>query len=280
MKVQTKLACPVCSGPLLKTEKTYSCTLGHSYDIASEGYVYLLPPNKKHSRDPGDCREMVAARRRFLEAGYYRLFSEKLNQLVLEHLQTEHPAVLDAGCGEGYYTGRLHRALTEGGGAPEVIGFDISKAAVKAAAKRNQEILFAVASSFQIPVINGGMDCVVNVFAPIVPGELNRVLKPGGILLLAIPGERHLYGLKEILYDEPYENEHRKTEYPGFHFLGRTSVLGEITVEGAQAVRDLFAMTPYFWKTPKEGSKRLEHTGRLRTPIQFEFLIYRKVGEA
>ncbi len=273
-------ACPVCGRPLARSEKVYACAAGHSYDIASEGYVYLLPPNKKHSRAPGDDRRMVAARRRFLEAGYYRVFSDALNRLAEKYLPAGPCAVLDAGCGEGYYTGRLRDFLAARGRSAELYGFDISKSAVRAAAKRHPGISFAVASAFGIPFLSGAADLALNVFAPIVPAELNRVLKPGGALVLAVPGPRHLYGLKEILYDAPYENVRKDIPYPGFRFLGRLPVEGELATADRAAMRDLFAMTPYCWKTPREGEKRLEGTGFLRTEIQFDFLVYRKAEEA
>lgn len=272
-------ACPVCGDPLLRGKKTVRCPNGHSYDIAREGYVYLLPPNKRHSADPGDDKGMISARRRFLEAGYYEIFSDRLNSLVSGAVETEAPVILDAGCGEGYYTGRLRAFLLGNGGTPELYGFDISKSAVRAAAKRYREIPFAVASMFGIPVLSGCADCVTDVFAPIVPGELLRVLRPGGLLVLAVPGERHLYGLKELLYDAPYENERRETEYPGFRFLDRTEVRGKLELKSAQAVSDLFAMTPYFRKTPKEGCERLRRAGALSTEIGFDFLRYRKVAD-
>lgn len=272
-------ACPVCGAPLAREEKVCRCANGHSYDIAKEGYVYLLPPNKRHSADPGDSREMIAARRRFLESGHYRIFSDRLNELVRDRAETDRPVLLDAGCGEGYYAGRLREFLLKNGRLPEQYGFDISKSAVRAAAKKYGGISFAVGSMFGIPVLSGAVDAVTDVFAPIVPGELLRILRPGGLLILAVPSERHLYGLKEILYDEPYENERRDTEYPGFDFLERVPVRGTAAVSGTQAVEDLFAMTPYFRKTPREGCERLARTRLLTTETGFDFLLYRKVGK-
>jgi Methylase involved in ubiquinone/menaquinone biosynthesis len=186
--------------------------------------------------------------------------------------------VLDAGCGEGYYTGRLSDSLSAQGFSPELYGFDISKFAVKAAAKAYKSIAFAVASCFAIPVADGSADCVVDVFAPLVEDEFLRVLRPGGVLILAVPGPRHLFGLKEILYDVPYENEYRETEYAGFSFIRRVAVQDTIHIAGAQTVQNLFAMTPYYWKTPVEGSRRLSETAVLDTEIEFDFLIYRKAG--
>ena len=269
--------CPICKEKLNKQEKTYACANGHSFDIAAEGYVHLLPPNKMHSKIPGDNKQMVASRRDFLAAGFYQPFSDQLNELVRECLHAKVPVVLDAGCGEGYYTGRLYDDLKTHGFSVEVYGFDISKFAVKAAAKRYRSINFAVGSSFDIPVGSNSADCVINVFAPIVGEELNRVLKPGGFLILAVPGVRHLFGLKQILYDAPYENEYRETEYDGFLFQKRVAVQNQIVIDGNQTIMNLFAMTPYYWKTPVEGSERLRKTDTLSTQIEFDFLIYQKL---
>ncbi len=269
-------ACPVCGESLERLEKAYSCANGHSYDIAAEGYVYLLLPNKKHSKMPGDDKQMVVSRRCFLEAGYYQLFSDALNQLALRCLSEANPAVVDAGCGEGYYTGRLDAFLSAQGVHADLCGFDISKAAVKLAAKKYRSIQFAVGSMFGIPVQTSSSNLLTNVFAPIVPEEFERVVKPGGAMILAVPGERHLYGLKKILYDEPYENEHRETEYPGFKFLERVPVRGVISTDDPQVMLDLFAMTPYYWKTPREGCERLAGTKHLETEIGFDFLLYRR----
>ena len=269
-------ACPVCGKPLSRGEKTYACPAGHSYDIASEGYVYLLPPNKKHSAEPGDGKTMVASRRRFLEKGYYQVFSDALNRLAAEYLPPSPKAVLDAGCGEGYYTGRLEKSLEGGPPGADLYGFDISKYAVRLAAKKYPGIFFAVGSTFHIPFLSGAADLAFNIFAPIVASEFRRVLRPGGVLILAVPGPRHLYGLKEILYDVPYENVRKDIDYPGFRLLGRFPVKGEIVTSDRSAMRDLFAMTPYFWKTPRKGEERLEKADVLRTEIQFDFLVYRK----
>mgnify|MGYP000771390090 FL=1 len=102
--------CPLCGGALTRREGSYLCPAGHCFDIAREGYTYLLPVNRKHSRAPGDDKAMAAARHTFLEKGYYALLCEELCQLAVE-LTGDAPAVLDNGCGEGYYTAGIYRAL-------------------------------------------------------------------------------------------------------------------------------------------------------------------------
>ncbi len=270
-------SCPICNKQLYYTNCNHSvaCENGHSFDFAKEGYLYLLPPNKKHSHAPGDDREMVTARRRFLSAGYYQLFSDALNAASCRLLTNPVPVVLDAGCGEGYYTERLCAALQQSGRQPEIFGCDISKEAIRRAVKAAPDISFAVASSFSLPIPTASTDLLTDVFAPVVPEEFARVTKPGGYFLLAVPSTRHLFGLKEILYEKPYENEEKDTEYTGFQFLERIPVRGKLSLTG-QAVQDLFAMTPYFWKTPKEGSEKLKAVSNLQTEIGFDFLVYKR----
>lgn len=271
-------SCPICNKILYYTDSNHSvaCENGHCFDFAKEGYLYLLPPNKKHSKDPGDGREMVAARRRFLSAGHYRLFSDALNSIACKLLSCQSPVIVDAGCGEGYYTERLAAALQSAGEMSLLFGCDISKAAVRLAAKAAPDVSFAVASSFSLPLPTACADLLVDVFAPVVPEEFCRTVKPGGYFILAVPSARHLFSLKEILYDSPYENEERDTEYPGFRFTERIPVRGTLHLTG-QDVQDLFAMTPYFWKTPKEGSEKLKSVPELTTEIGFDFLVYERI---
>jgi len=157
-----------------------------------------------------------------------------------------------------------------------VTGVDISKFAVKAAAGKYKGIDFAVASLFHIPCARESVDVLTDVFAPIVPEEFLRVLKPGGVMILAVPGARHLWGMKEVLYTAPYENEEHDTAYEGFEYLGRESVQREIVVEGRENIEALFSMTPYYWKTDVAGGERLRALDTLKTEIKFDFLIYRK----
>lgn len=271
--------CPKCKQLLTKKDSVYVCPDGHSYDRAREGYVHLLPVQKMNSKVPGDSKEMVAARRNFLESGGYEAFREKLAELVLEAVgENCTPVLLDAGCGEGYYLRGVAEKLKENGKTPVLYGFDISKFAVKAAAKWQKDGDFAVASIFDIPVTDGAVDCLINVFAPMVEQEFARVLKPGGTMIFAVPGVRHLFGLKEILYENPYENEHKETDYDGFTFVKRVSVSGELHLTEQAQIQNLFAMTPYYWKTPIEGSRALAATETLDTEIEFHFLVYKKEG--
>ena len=152
--------CPVCGGPLERGEHTYRCEKGHSYDIAREGYTYLLPPNQKHSAAPGDDKGMAAARREFLSKGYYQPLLDTLCREILARTG-DAPVILDTGCGEGYYTAGVYRALLEAGKSPRMAGIDISKFILRYAAKREKGVEFAVASSYRLPVADGSVDILL-----------------------------------------------------------------------------------------------------------------------
>lgn len=266
--------CPFCKNSLIKEEKQFICPLGHSFDIAKEGYIHLLPVNKMHSKIPGDTKEMVLSRRRFLQSGYYDIFSDKLNEIVISYA-SDNMRILDAGCGEGFYTHRLKESLSDYKNT-SVSAFDISKTAVKYASKHDKDISFAVASVFDIPVSDNSIDILVNIFAPFADSEFLRVLKKGGYLIYAVPSSDHLYGLKAITYESPYYNEVRNTEYDGFEEIRRIPVRDNIVIDNNKLIVDLFTMTPYYFKTSEAGRQKIRACQCLKTPIGFDFLIYRK----
>ena len=284
------LSCPVCGAPVSVTAdgRSLSCTAivsprnphgrAHLFDGAAGGYLPLAP---RHSGG-GDSKEAVRARTAFLNHGYYAPAAEALTALVCEF--TPHGGtVLDAGCGEGYYSNRIARA-----GYP-TLGVDLSKFAVDAAAKAarayrlsagdRSSTLYAVGSVFELPVASDSFDTVTNVFAPCAPVEYGRILKKGGHLIVVGAGERHLFGLKELIYDDPYLNDPRRdlpAEGDGFTLVATRNATFSITVEDPTHIAALFSMTPYYWRTSRDGRDRLESATRLETEVSFDFHIYRK----
>ena len=118
--------CPLCGGALTRQAGSLRCPAGHCFDMAREGYTYLLPVNRRHSKSPGDDKTMAAARSAFLGKGWYAPLRDALCKLSVS-LTGDTPAVLDTGCGEGYYTAGVYHALLDAGKAPTVAGTDISK---------------------------------------------------------------------------------------------------------------------------------------------------------
>ena len=183
--------------------------------------------------------------------------------------------LLDAGCGEGWYDRCIAQAFAEKSSRVQLAGFDIAKPAVRLAAKALPTAQYAVASSFSQPVRTGWADLLLNCFSPFAQEEFLRVLRPGGRMIYVVPGAEHLYQMKAVLYEKPYKNPVQQIAYAGFRAIGKREVSGRITVPQDQ-LEALFAMTPYYWKTPRGGAERLAALPELETEISFRFLLLEK----
>lgn len=265
------LKCPICSAELRVTEDSKSAVcLGvrrHCFDFSSQGYLSL-------SGGGGDSKEAVAARHSFLWQGYYQEAAEAICQTVKKYL-THNSVIIDAGCGEGYYTSRLAAI------ADISLGFDLSKHGCAAGAKQARRdglnnLLYATASVFELPVRDGAADAVVNIFAPCAEREYARVLRDGGYLFVVGAGKDHLMGLKRVLYDEVYENAERADLPQTMTRVETVTVSYEITVEGKDNIDALFSMTPYYWRTSESDKQKLAALDRLTTIIEFEINVYKK----
>ena len=285
--MESLLRCPLCAQPLDRQDTRYLCPRGHSFDRAAAGYVHLLPANKLHSKDPGDDKAMAAARNRFLSGGYYDPLRDALTRLALAYAP-DRAQILDAGCGEGYYSAALFQALLQAGKHPRMAGVDLSKHALRRAAKRQGSIEFAVASVYDLPVADQQIDLLVNCAGMGISGAMEFTpdadarrlmevnVRPGGLYYYVVPGARHLWELKQVLYDTPYPNEEKETPYPGLSYQEIQAVDGTIHLPDTQAILDLFQMTPYFWKTPRQGALRLAGLPQLDTTISFRIHVFRK----
>lgn len=270
--------CPVCGEPLNRLQTAWRCAHGHSFDIASSGYVNLLPTNRRRAADPGDDAGMALARCRFLSGGYYQPLRDALERLAAARTG-EAVTLLDSGCGEGYYTAGIVRALREAGKRVDAAGIDLSKHALRRAAKREPAADFAVASAYCLPVRSGSVSLLVNCFSPLAPEEFRRVTMPGGAFLYVVPGAEHLWELKQLLYENPYRNREQRVEYPGFSLRAVERVEGRMSLPDRQTIHDLFQMTPYFWKTPKEGAEWLSACDRLDCSYAFDIHVFQRTSE-
>lgn len=259
------LLCPVCGRGLQKTDRAYRCEGAHSFDIARGGYVNLMagkPPAV------GDNREMIDARHRALESGIYAPLCAALREAAAERAEG---VFLDVGCGEGYYTEAMAEARRG-----ETVAIDISKDALKLSCRRLTGATLAVASAYHLPIADGSISLLSAIFAPMATEEFHRVLEDGGRLILAVPGSRHLFGMKEILYDTPYENEEQDTALTGFTLIEKQRVAFTFTLKTQGAIADLFRMTPYCYRTPRAGRERLAALDELTLAAEFYVLIYEK----
>ncbi len=265
-----EICCPICGAPLCAAQRCLKCAAGHSFDIAHQGYVNLLLPDQRHSRHPGDTKEMVAARRRFLRSGIYRPIALQM-QALLQSLP-QGAVVLDAGCGEGYYLSELLQAR------PDLCcyGIDISKDAVRYAAGAEKHAKWVAGSAAHLPFADGSFDAVLCMFAMVVPDEFARVLKPDGIFLNVTAGRSHLTGLKQIIYPEILEKSEMNHAFLGFSAPEQTHLAFDFSVEGREMVQDLLWMTPHVWRISKEGAARAAETTRLDDRAEVDFWRYRR----
>ena len=256
-----KLICPVCRAAMRRENKEAVCENGHRFDYAKSGYLNLL---LKQSRTHGDDAAMVRARTGFLESGAYEFLRDELRAISRE----KQPQVIaDLGCGEGYYTKALE--------AQEKYGFDMSKEALKHAAKNDRSTMYAVASIFHLPLPSDSCDMVLTCFAPAACAEISRIIRRDGIFVFVSPGKRHLFELKEVLYDSPYENRPPKPLDTDLVPLSQKEIREAFTCTG-DALMDLFQMTPYAWRTAEEGIRKLRSVPSLDITAEFIIRIYRK----
>lgn len=263
------LICPICGLQLNLTGRTWVCPQNHSFDMARQGYVNLLPVQRKHSLAPGDTREQVLSRRSFLDAGFYAPIAKALvEEGKALDLSGE---ILDVGCGEGYYSAWLAREL----GLP-LTGLDISKEAVRCAAAKYKDAAWLCATAAHIPVADGSAALVMSLFALTLPEEFRRVLIPGGYVFQVLAAEDHLLGLKGIIYDQLYHKpKESQPQLPGFRLVKSRPIRFSFTVEGPQ-VQNLLSMTPHVFRIGKAGAQRLRDTASLTDTASCVLNIYQK----
>jgi 23S rRNA (guanine745-N1)-methyltransferase len=251
-----QLICPLDKQPLQLNERTWCCENGHSFDIAKQGYVNLLPVQNKRSKDPGDSKAMVQARREYLNKGYYQPLAQALADTVLA---MGSQALLDAGCGEGYYLRYLVEQAEQQGTELSVAALDISKWAVQAAAKQDKRLSWMVASNNAIPLADNSVDTILCVFGFPVEAEFKRVLKPGGRLIMVDPAENHLKELKTIIYPElKSKSERLPINDSDFELSSEQRVNFQVELNNNESIKNLLTMTPHLYRASKEGIEKAE----------------------
>ena len=277
------LVCPHDAQPLTQRGQIYTCHSGHSFDRAREGYVNLLAVGDKASRDPGDSKDMVAARRRFLDTAAYAPIADALADAALAHIATHTPdlafGILDAGCGEGAY---LHTLATRLAAAPgpttiHLTGIDISKWAVRAAAKRAAPVTWIVASNRRPPLPPACVDLIVCVFGfPIWPG-FAAVQPAGGCVILADPGPDHLLELRTIIYPQVQRHDVRPiTDAHGYTQINERRLLAQAHLGTPPVIADLLSMTPHAHRTTASGRAALASRASVDVTIDVVLRTFRK----
>ncbi|OBT15987.1 23S rRNA (guanine(745)-N(1))-methyltransferase [Vibrio sp. UCD-FRSSP16_10] len=231
-----------------------------------------MPAHHKHSKNPGDSKEMMQSRRLFLESGHYQALQQKLAVTLSQYMSdTANPTVLDMGCGEGYYTNEMANTLGENA---QVYGLDISKVAIRYASKRYPNCHFSVASSYKMPFADHSLDAIVKVYAPSKEQELLRCLKPGGLLITVTPGARHLFELRELIYQEVRLHEEQADTFEGLQLIDHIKLNYPMKLDNGLAF-ELLQMTPFAWKATEQLQQQLKSLDTFDCQADFNLHVYK-----
>lgn len=275
------LLCPVCKENLIKDDsnKIYRCNKNHTYDIAKEGYVNLLISNQKNSKNPGDSKEMVLSRAEFLNKGYYKPISDKINEIIFQVLGKSNNCkfdIIDLGCGEGYYLTSLKNYIEHKNIKAHFYGMDVSKEAVKYASKTDKTCTWLVGNNFNILADDNSVDCLLSVFSPIDIEECNRVLKDDGIFVRVLPRSNHLIQLRNIIYSEVHiNNKVYKADEDENDYIKEENVTFDVNLN-KEEIFSLLKMTPHYWKSTQENKEKLELYDSMIITIDMRIGVFKK----
>jgi len=274
--------CPICKEELYKESenKIYKCKNNHSYDIAKQGYVNLLISNQKNSKNPGDSKEMVLARIDFLSRGFYKKISEEISRVIGKYLNEKGTEsninILDVGCGEGYYLSNLKESLKDNNTDISYYGIDVSKEAVKYAARNDKECIFSVGTNYHLPIKNESCDIVFSVFSPIDIDEVDRVLKHDGIFLRVLPRVNHLIELRDIIYDDvKIKDKVYKVDENKGKYIDEVNITYKMDLN-SEEIDSLLKMTPHYWKSNKENKEKLLKYNELSITVDMRIGVFSK----
>jgi 23S rRNA (guanine745-N1)-methyltransferase len=256
------------------------CENKHSFDMAKQGYINLLPVNKKKSKEPGDNEMMIVARRNFLELGYYDPLIENIKSVVSKQVTFPKTDIvaLDAGCGEGYYSDKALNNLT--GLQTKILGTDISKFAVKNAAGRYKNNFYFVSSVYNLPIADNSTDLVLSVFSPVMAEEFKRILTLQGVVIIVSPASNHLREMAELIYDnfKPHTTSVVEAMIPHFEHAFRERCTFQADIKNAEDVLSLLKMTPYYWSTAIERLEKITNKSALSVTCDFNIDVFKPIN--
>ena len=234
-------ACPICQENLILVESSLKCENRHSFDLAKFGYVNLAPQIKQSANYD---KENFQNRQQILEAGFYQAILEVVSDLLSNSKNAK--TILDIGCGEGFYSRKLQESHSD----KTFYAFDISKDSVQIAAKSepNWAVNWFVGDLARLPIKDGSMDILLDIFSPANYGEFRRVLSKDGILIKVIPTENHLKEIRQKVQDQLIKKDYSNQDIKN-HFQDHFTILSSQTVSltkpiTAEQLQTLLSMTP------------------------------------
>jgi 23S rRNA (guanine745-N1)-methyltransferase len=275
------LTCPHDGAAMVVRGNSLVCPRGHSFDRAKEGYVNLLPVADKASLDPGDSKDMVAARHRFLDTGAYAPIAAAVADMATSAIENTSKqgsfSILDAGCGEGYYLQTLAASLAAhpSTASVQLAGIDVSKWAVRAAAKRTVPASWLVASNRRPPFPPASIDLILCLFGFPLWAGFASVQPPGAQVLLVDPGPDHLLELRQIIYPEVRINERAPVvNVDGYTFASERQVRSRAHLASPAIIADLLSMTPHAHRASAEGRTALSARATLDITVDVTLRVF------
>ncbi len=274
------LCCPLDAGPLREDGVTLRCDAGHTFDRSAKGYVNLLVVQHKRSRDPGDSKAMVAARHALFDSGVYAPIADAMTEVALPLCRTSRPVVFDAGCGEGYFAAQLADALRADQRSADIIGVDISKWAIAAAARRAIAARWVVGSVRQTLLPPNSADLILCTFGFPDYARFAEAVAPGGHVLLVDPDEDHLLELRERVYPEVRRKGPPSLAQAiacGWSLAGERSVRCGVPLS-AEQLGQVLQMTPHLFRATHEGKQQLSAERSLTVTLHVRLRWLARLG--
>ncbi|MDD5806885.1 MAG: methyltransferase domain-containing protein [Eggerthellales bacterium] len=256
------LRCPVCHASLSVQEPAaLRCSKGHAYNVSSKGTVNFVPQTKPLK---GYDAHFFQCRRSVVQAGLYDSLTQALIEAVSVYLQpclSKRPVLLDAGCGEGH----MAATMAQSGMFDQVLAVDLAKDAIAQCAKGDTSgAVWMVANLASLPVGDGAVDCLLNVYSPANYQEFTRVLAPGGLLIKVVPGPEHMAQLRRAV-GLPAEGSRTTSEVEDLFKLRFDLVESRLVTQTspvpAHLLPDLLGMTPVLFDLPESGSGAVRTVG-------------------
>jgi len=282
MEYQRIFRCPICKRDMnVLKEGSILCNNRHTFDIARHGYVNFLtrPTSAKYEK------ELFVARRRIIvEENFFQPLDRKLEELIskmVPHHQNHH-FILDAGCGEGSHLAIVMSSLKRRGNSDwQGIGIDITKEGVIQAAKNYGDLFWCVGDLAQSPFQDHTFSCIINILSPSNYKEFKRLLKPGGILIKAVPGQNYLKELREALFineeKQKFTNEEVINHFRSqFHQAKQENLMYSVELK-KEAMEDLLKMTPLTWGVEERHVQSFLEKGIQRVTVELDLLIGKQI---
>lgn len=244
-------ACPLCKQEIeISNEGKLSCLSNHTFDVAKQGYVYML--NRPVQSMYG--KELFESRHKVIQAGIY----DRLQAAIAREITMDQPVILDTGCGEGSHLHRICEQLDGDVG----IGIDISKEGIIAAAKYYPKQLWCVGDLANSPYNEHSFDVILNILSPANYEEFKRLLKPGGKVIKIVPQENYLKELRKQAFadseKESYTNAQTVERFKAsFASTEVKRITYTVPIE-AHLVQNLLEMTPMGWHIDDKESIQLQ----------------------